>query len=218
MERQAHVVLFPYPGEGHINPFLDLGRRLAAAGIVSTLLLTPACYLRHSQQQQQHRLLRLHALHDFPPHVDDAILSSGPPAPDVFTTINHHLRTSLRAFLRLSHSLLLDHPHPVPHDDANDGANDGDDAAAAAAARSITPPISCLVSDNFMAWTVDVAADFHLSCVAMWTASATTYLFGASAPQLISMGLLPFKPGFPFLLPPDAFPTLDVRSLYIYLD
>ncbi|WOL15785.1 hypothetical protein Cni_G24566 [Canna indica] len=38
--RRRHVALLPYPGRGHINPMLCLARRLAARGLLITVVLT----------------------------------------------------------------------------------------------------------------------------------------------------------------------------------
>ncbi|KAF5194733.1 Udp-glycosyltransferase 74f2, partial [Thalictrum thalictroides] len=40
MEKKAHVLLLPYPAQGHINPVLQFGKRLASKGIKATLLVT----------------------------------------------------------------------------------------------------------------------------------------------------------------------------------
>ncbi|WOK96503.1 crocetin glucosyltransferase 2-like [Canna indica] len=40
MANSDHVLLLPYPSQGHINPMLQLGKRFAARGLVSTLAAT----------------------------------------------------------------------------------------------------------------------------------------------------------------------------------
>ncbi|GAB4858906.1 hypothetical protein Ancab_010379 [Ancistrocladus abbreviatus] len=40
VERGAHVLFVPYPAQGHINPMLQFGKRLAIKGVQSTLAAT----------------------------------------------------------------------------------------------------------------------------------------------------------------------------------
>ncbi|PIA61856.1 hypothetical protein AQUCO_00200095v1 [Aquilegia coerulea] len=40
MEEKAHVLLLPFPAQGHINPVLQFGKRLASKRIKATLLVT----------------------------------------------------------------------------------------------------------------------------------------------------------------------------------
>ncbi|KAK4415042.1 UDP-glycosyltransferase 89B2 [Sesamum alatum] len=37
----AHILIFPYPGQGHMIPLLDLTHQLAARGLTITILVTP---------------------------------------------------------------------------------------------------------------------------------------------------------------------------------
>jgi UDP:flavonoid glycosyltransferase YjiC (YdhE family) len=88
---RPHVLLFPFPTQGHVNPFVDIGRRLAALGVVSTLVLTPGLF-EQQRRERGPRLLRFSALH-LPPEVD-AMLST----PRVFEAA-HELRSPLRSWL-----------------------------------------------------------------------------------------------------------------------
>jgi pathogen-inducible salicylic acid glucosyltransferase len=40
VESRSHVLLLPYPGQGHIHPMLNFGRRLAFHGLHPTLATT----------------------------------------------------------------------------------------------------------------------------------------------------------------------------------
>ncbi|KAB2624667.1 UDP-glycosyltransferase 74B1-like [Pyrus ussuriensis x Pyrus communis] len=40
MERRVHVVVLPYPSQGHINPLLQFAKRLASKGVKATLATT----------------------------------------------------------------------------------------------------------------------------------------------------------------------------------
>jgi hypothetical protein len=174
--RRPHVLLFPFPSQGHINPILDLGRRLAASGLLSTLVLTPGLLRKQQQQQQQQQqgpfdlLLRFEAL-DLTPELDAAISS-----PKVFEIVNTELLAPLRSLILASHAR----------------SSYGDHADGAAAEL---PPVSCLVSDSFMPWTVGLTAELGIPRAEMWTSSTSAYIMGSYIPELFARGLLPFKQG-----------------------
>jgi hypothetical protein len=41
MERRPHVLVFPFPAQGHMIPLLDLTHTLASHGLSLTVLTTP---------------------------------------------------------------------------------------------------------------------------------------------------------------------------------
>ena len=184
-----HVLLFPLPLQGHINPFLHLGEQLSASGILSTLLVLGPSQLvstADARPPSQHHLLRFAGL-DLPPETN-AKLSSGKQSPEIFEIIDTQLVGPLRDFILSSHVVTN------THDNAGIMASKEPDEIVT------LPPISCLVSDTFMPWTVDLAQEMGIPRVEMWTGSATAYAFTAAIPQLISKGLLPYKQGHLFLL------------------
>ncbi|KAL0403984.1 UNVERIFIED_CONTAM: UDP-glycosyltransferase 89B2 [Sesamum radiatum] len=40
-ESGAHILIFPYPAQGHMIPLLDFTHQLAARGLTITILVTP---------------------------------------------------------------------------------------------------------------------------------------------------------------------------------
>ena len=196
--RKPHVLLFPFPAQGHINPLLDLGERLGARGILSTLVL-PRCILSKGLMvPEKHLLLRFAAL-DLPPEIN-AKLSSGDceQSGEIFEIVDTELLGPLRTFIR-------SYPPSYSGAAAIVGEHDRETGP---------PPFTCLVSDSFMPWTIEVACEIGIPRVEMWTASATAYVFGSSILPLISKGLLPFNQGpFPFSLSL----SLHVSSLLILL-
>ena len=182
--RRPHVLLFPFPAQGHINPLLDLGDRLGASGILSTLVLPRGTLAKGLVLPEKHPLVRFAALH-LPPHID-AKLSSGDQSWEMFEIVDTELLGPLTTFIR----------------------------SYAAADVGEQPPISCLVSDSFMPWTVELAGELGIPRVEMWTASATAYIFGSSILPLISKGLLPFIEG-PLSLSPSLCLSLCL-SLTLY--
>ncbi|XP_024526026.1 UDP-glycosyltransferase 85A1 [Selaginella moellendorffii] len=53
-------------------------------------------------------------------------------------------------------------------------------------------PICCILLDSFVEMGQDLADRLKLPRIAMWTASAATFLINCNLPQLISRGMLPF--------------------------
>ncbi|KAK4274480.1 hypothetical protein QN277_017691 [Acacia crassicarpa] len=51
---KPHVLIFPYPAQGHILPLLDLTHQLVLQGLSITIIITP------KNLPLLHRLLRLH--------------------------------------------------------------------------------------------------------------------------------------------------------------
>ena len=197
--QQPHVLLFPLPTQGHINPFVALGQRLSASGILSTLLLIPyhfqSCLPPPEEEEKKKKKKKEHlcfAALDLPPEINTK-LSSGTLSPEIFEILDTQLVAPLRTFI-LSSRLLTN---------AHDNAGIAITASEEEHHHEIfhfRPPISCLISDTFMPWTVDLAQEMGIPRVEMWTGSATAYAFTAAIPQLISKGLLPYKQGHLFLL------------------
>ncbi|KAL2465633.1 UDP-glycosyltransferase 89B2-like [Abeliophyllum distichum] len=59
-ESGAHVLIFPYPAQGHMIPLLDFTRHLATAGLTITILVTP------KNLPLLNPLLSKHAIHQHP--------------------------------------------------------------------------------------------------------------------------------------------------------
>jgi hypothetical protein len=182
---EPHVLLFPCPSPGHINPLLDIGRRLAKSGVLCTLLTTRAYAARYRGQSRQN--LRLADL-GLSPEID-ALLSSNQITPQVFEIIDTQLAAPLSAFVIESRS--------------GSGSGSGSRSRSSSEpsgsingnAGPTTPPVSCVVCDCFMPWTERVCETLSVARAEMWVASAAAYLLGNSIPQLMSKGLLPFKQG-----------------------
>ena len=142
---------------------------------------------------------------DLPPEINTK-LSSGTLSPEIFEILDTQLVAPLRTFI-LSSRLLTN---------AHDNAGIAITASEEEHHHEIfhfRPPISCLISDTFMPWTLDLARDMGIPRVEMWTASATAYIFGSSILPLISKGLLPFIEG-PLSLSPSLCLSLPMSLHY----
>jgi hypothetical protein len=192
-----HVLLFPFPGQGHVNPFLDLAERLSSSGVLCTLLLLVPAHLRTYARRPRTELLRFASLDGLP---DEAMqrLSAHTISLDLVEIADARLASPLRSFI-ISHNSR----HNIDNDYNNDNDTDDnkrddkrdDDMTIVERGDPFLPPISCLVSDSFLPWTLDVAKDAGIARIEMWTSSATAYTLASSIPRLIADGLLPFKQG-----------------------
>ncbi|PKA59467.1 UDP-glycosyltransferase 85A2 [Apostasia shenzhenica] len=165
---KPHAVCVPFPAQGHINPMLRLAKLLHAHGFHITFVLTE---FNHS------RLVRSHgpdAVKGLPGFRFEAIPDGLPPSDDdatqdiqalcVSTTIN-----CLAPFRRLLAK--LNHPEL-----------DGD-----------VPPVSCVVSDAAMTFTLDAAQELGIPDVLFWTSSASGYLAFQHYRHLVDRGIVPLK-------------------------
>ncbi|KAF7803733.1 7-deoxyloganetin glucosyltransferase-like [Senna tora] len=61
------------------------------------------------------------------------------------------------------------------------------------ASNGLIPPVTCLVSDGIMTFTVEAAQNLGLPILIFWTASACSYLAAAHFRKLFEKGLIPLK-------------------------
>jgi hypothetical protein len=240
-----HVLLFPFPAQGHVNPFLDLAERLSSSGVLCTLLLLSPAHFQTYARRPRTELLRFASLDGLPAEAVRK-LSAHTTSIDLVEIADARLAPPLRSFIQ-SHNV-GDNIGNNDNDDDNDNNNDGDkggddgdigdnkddddigdnDGKKMFADRDRDrdrdrdqPPISCLISDSFLPWTLDVAREARIPRIEMWTSSATAYMMASSVPRLIADGLLPFKQG-PLKSSPCAendarrSASRRARVLYVY--
>ncbi|RVW31499.1 7-deoxyloganetin glucosyltransferase [Vitis vinifera] len=131
---KPHVVLIPYPAQGHVNPMLKLAKLLHNKGFFVSFVNT-----------------------DDADATQDIPLSVFPPP-----------RNCLAPFCALITKL-------------NDPS------------YSPGPPVSCIVSDGVMSFTLDAAEKFGVPEVVFWTTSACGFLGYRHYRNLIRRGLIPLQ-------------------------
>ncbi|XP_075494005.1 7-deoxyloganetin glucosyltransferase-like [Primulina tabacum] len=162
-ESRGHAVCIPYPAQGHINPMLKLAKLLYHKGFRITFVNT---------EYNHRRLLK----------------SGGPAALDglpgfKFATI----------------------PDGLPHSDA-ESIQDIPSLCVSTSTTCLEPfcnllselnregqPVSVIVSDGVMSFTMKAAERFGLPEVMLWTTSACGLLAYSQYPQLVEKGYVPFK-------------------------
>ncbi|ONK75583.1 uncharacterized protein A4U43_C03F18430 [Asparagus officinalis] len=160
---KPHAVLVPYPAQGHINPMLRLGKLLHAKGFHVTFVNT---------EYNHRRLVR-----SWGPGVVKGVdgfrfetIPDGLPPSDVEATqdipalCDSTTRNCLEPFRQLLRKL-----------------------------NSNSPPVSCIVSDGVMSFTLDAAEELGVPEVLFWTTSACGFMAYLHYHELVARGLAPLR-------------------------
>lgn len=166
---KPHAVCVPFPAQGHVNPLLKLAKLLHRHGFHITFVLTEFNYRRLVRSQGPDAVkgltdFQFAAIPDGLPYSDEDATQN---IPDVAVST---MKTCLAPFLGLLRKL-------------NDGAASGSGA----------PPVSCIVSDAVMTFTLDAAREIGVPDILFWTTSACGFLAYLSYQLLVDRGLLPLK-------------------------
>uniref|UniRef100_A0A0E0LKT3 Glycosyltransferase n=1 Tax=Oryza punctata TaxID=4537 RepID=A0A0E0LKT3_ORYPU len=166
----AHVLVFPWPIQGHLNAMLHLAVALAGAGVHVTFLHTDYNLRRLGAAAAAVASPWLRFM-----SVPDGLPDDHPRTVADLGEIGRSIRTAGRAAYRaLLASLQL-----MPVDAAGGGF----------------PPVTTVVADALLPFATDVAEEFGVPALAFRTASACSFLAYMSVPRLVELGELPFPPG-----------------------
>ncbi|KAK2971780.1 hypothetical protein RJ640_018469 [Escallonia rubra] len=165
--QKPHAVCIPYPAQGHINPMLKLAKLLHHKGFHITFVNTD---FNHGRLLRSRGPTSLDGLPDFRfESIPDGLPPSDPDATqDVPSICKYTPKHSLAPFCDLISKL-------------NDGSFAG------------VPPVTCIVSDGVMSFTLAAAKQFGIPEVFFWTTSACGLLAYAQYRSLIEKGLTPLK-------------------------
>uniref|UniRef100_A0A0E0AJU0 Uncharacterized protein n=1 Tax=Oryza glumipatula TaxID=40148 RepID=A0A0E0AJU0_9ORYZ len=169
----AHVLVFPWPIQGHLNVMLHLAVALAGAGVHVTFLHTDYNLRRlgaAAAAAVASPWLRFMS-------VTDGLPDDHPRTVANLGEISRSLHTAGRAAYR---ALLASSSQLVPADAAGGGA---------------FPPVTTVVADALLPFAIDVAEELGVPALAFRTASACSFLAYMSVPRLVELGELPFPPG-----------------------
>ncbi|CAA7047929.1 unnamed protein product [Microthlaspi erraticum] len=164
--QKPHVVCVPHPAQGHINPMLKVAKLLHARGFHVTFVNTV---------YNHNRLLRSrgpNALDGLPSFWFESIpdglpeTTDGDKTQDIPSLCVSTTKYCLAPFKELLRRL-----------------NTGDDV----------PPVSCIVSDGVMSFTLDAAEELGVPDVVFWTTSASGFMTFLQFNRFIEKGLSPFK-------------------------
>ncbi|XP_072953177.1 7-deoxyloganetin glucosyltransferase-like [Typha angustifolia] len=168
---KPHAVCIPYPVQGHINPMLKIAKLLHSQGFHVTFVNTE---YNHRRLLNSRGPAALDGLADFrfatipdglPPSDDDA-------TQDIPSLCQSITATCLPNFRRLLSQLNGDNP---------------------SFSSPCVPPVSCIVSDAFMSFTLDAAKELGVPDVIFWPASACAFLCCLHYRHLAERELVPLR-------------------------
>ncbi|XP_038704391.1 7-deoxyloganetin glucosyltransferase-like [Tripterygium wilfordii] len=164
-DQKPHAVCIPYPAQGHINPMLKFAKLLHSKGFHITFVNTEFNHKRLLKSRGPNSL-------DGLPSFRFLTIPDGLPSTDVDATQDipslcaSTSKYCLQPFRRLLARL-----------------NEAEGV----------PPVSCVVSDGVMSFTLDAAAELGVPEVLLWTTSACGFMAYLHYRDLIQKGLVPLK-------------------------
>ncbi|MED6114065.1 hypothetical protein PIB30_076708 [Stylosanthes scabra] len=164
--KKPHAVMVPFPSQGHINPFLKLAKILHTKGFHITFVNTEFNHMRLLKSRGSN------ALNGIPSFKFETIPDGLPPPSNMDATQS----TPALCDSTSKHCL-------IPFSNLISKLN----------AASDSPPVSCIISDGAMAFTVKASQQFGLPIVLFWTHSACAFMTYTQCKNLMQRGLTPLK-------------------------
>ncbi|OEL14141.1 UDP-glycosyltransferase 85A2 [Dichanthelium oligosanthes] len=164
-QQPPHVVMIPYPAQGHVTPMLQLAKLLHARGFHVTFVNNEFNHRRHLRARGPGALdgapgFRFAAIDDGLPRCDaDA-------TQDVPSLCHSTMTTCLPRFK---------------------------DLIARINADAGSPPVTCVVGDSTMTFALRAARDLGLRAVTLWTASACGFITYYHYRHLVDRGIVPLR-------------------------
>ncbi|KEH16177.1 UDP-glucosyltransferase family protein [Medicago truncatula] len=169
--RKPHVVMIPYPVQGHINPLFKLAKLLHLRGFHITFVNT---------EYNHKRLLKSrgpNALDGFADFCFETIPDGLTPVEDDDGNVSQDILSLCKSirknFLHFFRELLAR---------LDESANSG-----------LIPPVTSLVSDCYMSFTIQAAEEYALPILLYSPGSACSFLSVSHFRTLIDKGLIPLK-------------------------
>uniref|UniRef100_P0DO73 Mogroside I-E synthase n=1 Tax=Siraitia grosvenorii TaxID=190515 RepID=GT724_SIRGR len=163
-----HVLLFPFPAEGHIKPFLCLAELLCNAGFHVTFLNT---------DYNHRRLHNLHLLAARFPSLHFESISDGLPPDQPRDILDPKFFISICQVTKpLFRELLLSYKR-------------------ISSVQTGRPPITCVITDVIFRFPIDVAEELDIPVFSFCTFSARFMFLYFWIPKLIEDGQLPYPNG-----------------------
>ncbi|XP_028801787.1 7-deoxyloganetin glucosyltransferase [Neltuma alba] len=163
--RKPHALVIPFPTQGHINPFLKLAKILHARGFHITFVNTE---FNHKRLLKSKGSDAFNGFTDFcfetiPDGLPLTTMDATQNIPALCESTDKHC---LGPFFHLVEKML--------HDDD-------------------VPPVSCIVSDGIMSFTIRASQHFGIPNVAFWTHSACAFMSFRECKNLKEKGIIPLK-------------------------
>ncbi|KAI3819847.1 hypothetical protein L1987_13699 [Smallanthus sonchifolius] len=166
MMKKPHAVCIPFPAQGHINPMLQLAKILHSKGFHITFVNTEFNHQRLLKSQGSDTLNR-HTSFQF------ETIPDGLPPPE-----NQDVTQDIPSLCKSTSETCLE-PFKALLSKLN--------------GTTTTPPVSCIVSDGVMSFTLDAADELGIPEVLFWTSSACGFLAYTHYSTLRENGFIPLK-------------------------
>ena len=163
---KPHVVCIPYPAQSHIKGMLKLSKLLHHKGFHITFVSTEFNHQRFLNSRGPNSL---DGLSDFQfETIPDSLPPSDPNATQDLPSLRHSImKTFLAPFSDLLVKLI--------------------------GATSKNPPVTCIISDGFMPFTVTAAKELGIPIVMFFTISACSLMGFMQLAPLKDKGIIPLK-------------------------
>ncbi|KAA0031466.1 7-deoxyloganetin glucosyltransferase-like [Cucumis melo var. makuwa] len=168
--KKPHAVCIPYPAQGHITPMLKLAKLLHHKGFYITFVNTDYNHRRLLKSRGPNSLdgledFTFRSIPDGLPYTDDNCTQD---VPALSKSTSKNCLAPLCDLISQLNSI-------------------------AASPSSNMPPVSCVVSDSIMSFSMLAADEFNIPYALFWTASACGYLGYLKFTDLVKQGLIPLK-------------------------
>lgn len=154
MENTTHVVVIPYPAQGHVIPLMELAQNLVKNGVKVTFVNTEVIQKMVSTTLLEKDLMQMVSIPDGLEPWED--------------------RNNLA---KLSESIVQTMPEKL--EELIDTINKDDDTK-----------VSCVLADNCMGWSMQVAEKMGIRKATFWPASVVTMATMLSFEKLIDDGFI----------------------------
>ncbi|XP_047076125.1 7-deoxyloganetin glucosyltransferase-like isoform X1 [Lolium rigidum] len=165
-DEKPHAVCVPFPAQGHITPMMKLAKVLHSKGFHVTFVNTEYNHRRLIRSRGSGAVAGLSGFRF-------ATIPDGLPPSDADATQDQEALCYSTMTTCLPHLKKL-----------LGGLNNSADGV---------PPVTCLVADSIMSFSLDAAAELGVPCALFFAASACGYMGYHSLPFLIDEGLVPLK-------------------------
>ncbi|KAL1225799.1 UDP-glycosyltransferase 85A5 [Cardamine amara subsp. amara] len=163
--QKPHVVCVPFPAQGHINPILQVAKLLHAKGFHVTFVNTVYNHNRLLRSRGPNALDGLHSFRfeSIPDGLPETNKAATQDVPSLCEATMKNCLAPFKELLRRINS------------------------------RGDVPPVSCIVADGVMSFTLDAAEELGVPEVLFWTPSACGFLAYLHFYRFIEKGLSPLK-------------------------
>ncbi|XP_021274470.1 7-deoxyloganetin glucosyltransferase-like [Herrania umbratica] len=162
---KPHAVFVPYPAQGHVNPLMQLAKLLHSRGFYITFVNTEFNHKRLVRSQGPGFVKGL-------PDFQFETIPDGLPPSD---------RDATQDIWALSDSVQKNCLGPFRELLAKLNSSAG------------SPPVSCIISDGSMTFTIKAAEELGIPEAQFWTTSACGFMAYLHFSELIKGGIVPFK-------------------------